>query len=131
MFEIIVYDGLAQSRSVSNVSHLRPVIVGDRVEAADRLPSRVVSDERDFARYIDLAFLFGNILLLRGNRLWTVATAVVDDVFSIPKESRMPVQMYFTVFWLVPFGVEKQIFGVKQLLDLLGMKLGTVGNSLS
>ena len=54
-----------------------------------------------------------------------ILTTVVNDIVYRAEECRMPMQCGFAIF-LVPLGVEKQIFRKQQLLDLLGVVLDTI-----
>ena len=74
-----------------------------------------------------------------------MATAVLDDIVDGPEESRVTMQIDFTIFGLVPLGIQyceevsvsdllpsrfhrilTQIFGVQEFLNLARMILGSI-----
>jgi hypothetical protein len=74
-----------------------------------------------------------------------MAAAVLNDIVDGPEESRVAVKIDFTIFGLVPFGIQyceevsvsyllpsrfqtilTQIFGVQEFLNLARMVLGSV-----
>lgn len=74
-----------------------------------------------------------------------MATAVLNNIVDGSKESRVTVQIDFTIFGLVPFGIQyceeasvsyllssrfqrilTQIFGVQEFLNLARMVLGSI-----
>jgi hypothetical protein len=79
--------------------------------------------------------------------LGTEAAAIFDDILCIAEEGRMtrdttlvtenrdnripnsPMQVDFAVIPLVPFSVEKKVFGVQQLFNFLGVELCAIRDS--
>jgi hypothetical protein len=57
---------------------------------------------------------------------WTKTTTVLYDVCSIAKKRGVSVQIDFTIFRFVPFGVEQEVLCIEQFLNLLRMKLGAI-----
>src|SRR5271155_1024303 len=128
VFDVLVDNSLTKALGVANISHLGPIIVSDRIEAANCLSSWIVFDESYVPRNVDLVLFFGNSQVFVSHWLWTEAATVVNDIVYRAEECRMPVQCGFAIF-LIPLGVEKQIFCKQQFLDLPGVVFDTVGDS--
>lgn len=128
MFQIMINDSLAQARSIAYVGHLGPVVVRNGIERTNCLPSWIVFDKSYLTGYIYLRLLFRDIMFLRRLRLGTEATTVMDHIFRESEECRVPMQVYLSIFWFVPFCIQKKVLRVKQLLDLFGMIFLSVRN---
>jgi hypothetical protein len=89
-----------------------------RFESFKNGDAYVIGDELQSARHINLTFLVVNNVLLIGLGGRTVATAVLNDLFSCAKETRMSMKVNFAIALLVPLCVQKQILGVQQTVDL-------------
>lgn len=88
------------------------------MEASNSLTSRVVLDELDIARDVDLVFFFENLLVLFASWLWTVPTAVMDDILNSSEETRVTMELSLSVLRAIPFGIQQKVFGVEEFLDL-------------
>ena len=124
ILNVPVYDGRAESGGVADVGHLGPVVSCQRIEGANllvtasihvatrshanitHLSTRVISDEGDFSRDINLSFRLGNFLLLicLGDR--AVSTAVIDNILDSTEKSRVTMKIDLTFIGLVPLGIE-------------------------
>lgn len=107
-----------------------PVIIGDRMEAPNFLPTRVIFGERDLARNVYLAFLFPHLLLFRCDRFGAESAAILNDVLKISKECRVSVEVDFSVP-IVPLRIEQKIFLVQQFFDFTRLILLAVRDGLS
>lgn len=108
-----------------------PVSFSDRIEASNFLTARIIFDKTDVAGNLDFALFFGNLLFFIGDWLRTEATAVASDILSIPEEGWVSMKVDLAVFVLIPLGIQKQIFGVEQLLNLSCVEASAIGDCLS
>jgi hypothetical protein len=108
-----------------------PIGLSNWIEAANFLATRVILDEAHIAGDIDLAFLFGNLLFLFGDRLRTEAAAIMNNVLSLAKECRVAMKINFTILGLIPLSVQEQILGIEKLFNLPRVEVSTVRDSLS
>lgn len=98
---------------MSVISLTCPISLSDRIETSNFLAAGIIFDESDIAGDVNFGLFFGNLDFLLGDRLGAEATAVADDMFRLPKECGMTMEINFTVLWLIPLRVQQQIFGVK------------------
>jgi hypothetical protein len=103
--QVLVDDRLAEKLSIADISHVGVLFGAERVEAADCLSAAIIFHEPDRTRYIDLALSLGSFFFFDRDRSRAVATTVPDHVVHRPKESRVTVEIDFTIF-PVPLRVE-------------------------
>lgn len=108
-----------------------PVLFSDWIETSNFLTARIIFDKTDVARNVDFALFFGNLLFFISDGLRAEATTVANDILSIPEEGWMSVKIDLAVLGLIPLGIQKQIFGVEQLLNLSCVEPGAIGDCLS
>ena len=119
---------MTNASGIAHIRHCGPLIIGYGMEASYFLAARVVSKEFELSRNIHFRFLSVNITLFVCLWRWAISAAVFRYFFNSAKETRMTMEVYFTVFGLVPFGVQKKVLGVQKAIDLGSMILRTVGD---
>lgn len=70
------------------------------------LPARIISPKGDAAGNVGFTLFFCNFDFLGSLRLRTSTTAIGNDVFNAPEESRVSVQVYPSLFGLIPFRIQ-------------------------
>src|SRR5437763_9186255 len=80
MLNISIDDSLTEALGVANISHLRPILVSYGIEAANCLSSWIIFGEGYIARNVDFDLFLRNCQIFISYRLWTEATAIVNDI---------------------------------------------------
>lgn len=93
-------------RNLSDNSLTGPVSLSDWIETSNFLATGIVFDERNLIRDINLGLLVRDLDFLFGNRLGAEATAVTNDMFCFTEECWMTMKINFTVFRLIPLGIQ-------------------------
>lgn len=82
---MLALDSLAEERWFFTC----PISFSNGVETTDLLATGIIFDESHFTRNVDLALFFSDLLLFLGERLWTEATAVANDMFRVTEKGGM------------------------------------------
>lgn len=90
-------------------NHTSPIGLSDRVKTSDLLPARVIFDEADIARDIDLPLFLLHLSFLFGDRLGAIATTVTHGMFGLAKECWVAVEIHSAILGLVPLGIQQEI----------------------